>query len=1191
MQDPIAAPPSVPGGLFPDQSRVRRMLQWIALWPLVLAVLPGAGLLALMMTLPEDGGGAWQRRLLMTAGVCGVIVGLALAAWLRKARRMLVHAYQNSLNAWRRQADESRVLLNSIGDAVLATNPKGKVQFLNPVAEKLTGWLSEEARGRPLKEVFMIFNERTGEPAEDPVAKVLRERRVVGLANHTVLRARDGAERPIEDSAAPILGPRGEMRGVILVFHDVSEKKERQRRMEENERRFRMVFNLQFQFICLLSPEGRVTEINDLPLAVSGLTREDVLGRFLWDTPWWRSMPEHQTAWRRWMEEAARSTVPVDGPEVFLTASGEIRQTDCTITAVKDEHGNTELFIVQATDTTERERATRALRESRERLQFLHDLGEETRSLSDPAAVMETVARRLGEHLGVSRCAWAEVEEDGERFTVVNDWTDGCASTRGSYRLSLFGERSMSKLNSGRTLVISNVDDEISPEAGRDMFHAIGIQAVICCPLLKNGKLRAVMAVHQTSPRRWNAGEVALLEDVSERSWAHVERVRSERELARNEERLRLAGRATEDVIWDWDLKTDDILWNEAIQRLSGYTPEEIGENASWWIEHVHPEDRKRVRDSLREVISGGGSHWEAEYRFLRKDGGFVWVLDRGYTLRDAAGEAVRMIGALQDQTERRKAQEAIRESQEQLKMAFDAAALGLFDYLPESGELRWDERCRELFGLTPQEPVSYRVFRSKLHPEDRRRVDAMMTRALSPEGGGVFDAEYRVTGAGEGGERWLRAIGRMFFDETGKARRFVGTVQDVTATRRAEEELRQARDLAEAGVRARDTFLASLSHELRTPLTPVLMTAAALREDPRLPEDARAQLAIVQRNVELEARLIDDLLDLTLIARRRFSLHPRSCELHSLVDMAVEIVREEVKDKELNLELDLKARRTTLEADPARLQQVLWNLLRNAVKFTPRNGRVVVRTRDSEDGRLVLEISDTGIGIASGAMERIFEPFEQGALQGDHRYGGMGLGLAIAKTIVDMHGGVIRAASEGEGKGATFTVELPNASAAPDAAVPEDACDPQAGPHARGGAPARKPLRLLVVEDHAATLFTLRRLLERDGHTVTAAECVDAALKAAEQTRAGGGEFDLVVSDLGLPDGTGFDLMNRLRREYGLRGIALSGYGLEEDLRLSREAGFVNHLIKPVKISQLREALEAAAGELPERTGLTAPD
>jgi CheY-like chemotaxis protein/anti-sigma regulatory factor (Ser/Thr protein kinase) len=332
-----------------------------------------------------------------------------------------------------------------------------------------------------------------------------------------------------------------------------------------------------------------------------------------------------------------------------------------------------------------------------------------------------------------------------------------------------------------------------------------------------------------------------------------------------------------------------------------------------------------------------------------------------------------------------------------------------------------------------------------------------------------------------------------------------------------------------------------------------------------------------MERNIALEARLIDDLLDITMIVRGKLRLRIQPCDAHSLIGLAVEIVRDDARLKEITIARAFEATQSGLIVDPARFQQVIWNLLRNAVKFTPRGGRIEIRTHNRTDPdsgpSLCIEVSDSGIGISAAELERIFLPFEQGRVSGDHRFGGIGLGLSIARAIVSLHGGRISAQSGGTDAGATFVIELPSASQSPLGVA---AAEPPAGPSPKGETPAlrspdaRESLSLLLVEDHQATLEGLSRLLTREGHRVVTASSVADALAAGAAQK-----FDFVVSDLGLPDGTGIELMEQLRARHGLRGIALSGYGMEEDLARSREAGFVAHLVKPVDFAQLRRALK----------------
>jgi nitrogen-specific signal transduction histidine kinase/CheY-like chemotaxis protein len=386
----------------------------------------------------------------------------------------------------------------------------------------------------------------------------------------------------------------------------------------------------------------------------------------------------------------------------------------------------------------------------------------------------------------------------------------------------------------------------------------------------------------------------------------------------------------------------------------------------------------------------------------------------------------------------------------------------------------------------------------------------------------------------------------------------------DITDAKNAEILLERAKNEAEEANRAKDRFLAMLSHELRTPLTPVLMTIASLRREPDLNEDFRRDLEVLQRNVELEALLIDDLLDLTRIAHGKLELHSGAVDIHGTIDHALSISAGDLSGKNICIVRKLEAREHHCWGDPARLQQVFWNLVKNAAKFTPHEGRLEISTRNNETHQIVIEISDNGMGIDPSLMPRIFDAFEQGGGAITSKYGGLGLGLAITKRVVDLHHGTIEARSDGPGRGATFTVTL-NAMETSLLEGPVLFLESE---------PAQlKHVRILFVEDHEDTARVLGRILENTGFDVSHAGSL-----AEARTLAAGRRFDLLISDLGLPDGSGLDLMKALRDAQGLSGIALSGFGTEEDVAASTAAGFAAHLTKPVDWERLRSEIERLA-------------
>lgn len=373
-----------------------------------------------------------------------------------------------------------------------------------------------------------------------------------------------------------------------------------------------------------------------------------------------------------------------------------------------------------------------------------------------------------------------------------------------------------------------------------------------------------------------------------------------------------------------------------------------------------------------------------------------------------------------------------------------------------------------------------------------------------------------------------------------------------------------EARITAEASNRAKDRFLAALSHELRTPLTPVVMVVAALEADPRLPAELREDLAMVRRNVELETRLIDDLLDLSRVITGKLRLRAEPVSIKRLVNGVLEMVRSDLHQKSLDVQCDWSAPADRVNGDPVRLQQVVWNLVKNSIKFGKQRGKIQVRLFNPDEKTLRLEIEDDGVGIDPSTLSSIFNAFDQGNETAPRGFGGLGLGLTIAKAVVEMHGGAICAESEGAGKGATISVTLPVTSLEIAASIDRD----ESGE--TSGGPS---FRVLLVEDHPETSRVLARFLRQDGHVVTTAGTLAAALQHASAE-----PFDLVISDIGLPDGTGHDLMKQIKEKYGIPGVALSGYGMEDDLTRSREVGFAEHVVKPVDLPHLQSVIRRVA-------------
>jgi PAS domain S-box-containing protein len=478
----------------------------------------------------------------------------------------------------------------------------------------------------------------------------------------------------------------------------------------------------------------------------------------------------------------------------------------------------------------------------------------------------------------------------------------------------------------------------------------------------------------------------------------------------------------------------------------------------------------------------------------------------------------------------------------------------------------------------------------------DHRPVENPVARVIR-EGVVLGLANHTALIARDGTERPIADSAAPIKDDGDEIVGVVLVFRDVSVERRHEQERecllaaeQAARSEAESANRAKDRFLAMLSHELRTPLTPVLMAVSSLLEQDAhsLDPSVRSVLEMTRRNIELESRLIADLMDVSRIAHGRLELDLETVDVHRAIGDCIEICRDETFVAGLEVVLDLAARNHHVTGDHARLMQVVWNLVRNAARFTPAGGRLTIRTSNApshydEQGTgqiasslpqsLIVEFADTGIGLDDANHDRIFEPFYQGDGNLRRRSGGLGLGLAISRSIADAHGGRLSANSPGPERGSTFRLELTTVPADPPKS--SEPVMPPPSPSGRSG------LNVLLVEDNRETLRYLTLILQQRSYNVVPVDRVSAALDAAREVR-----FDLLISDIELPDGTGLELMHGLGGGQTLPGIAISGYGSEEDLRNSARAGFAEHLTKPIDVNRLESAIRHVVALFATRSG-----
>jgi PAS domain S-box-containing protein len=531
-----------------------------------------------------------------------------------------------------------------------------------------------------------------------------------------------------------------------------------------------------------------------------------------------------------------------------------------------------------------------------------------------------------------------------------------------------------------------------------------------------------------------------------------------------------------------------------------------------------------------------------------------------------------------------RKGEARSRELQQQLEIAIDASELGTFHCDMPLDKIVWNTRCKAHFWLPPEAEIDFDLFYSILHPDDRERTREAIADCVY--GGKGYDIEYRTVSP-QGEVRWIRATGRTYYKE-GKPVRFDGTTQDITERKRLDEERkllldieRTARVESERTSRMKDEFLATLSHELRTPLNAILGWTQLLKRDQQDPEMLSEAISVIERNVRVQTQLIEDLLDMSRIISGNVRLDVQRVELSEIIDVAMEGVKPTAETKGVKLEKVIDRLVGLVSGDQGRLQQVLWNLLTNAIKFTPKGGKVRVLA-EAMQSHVEISVSDNGEGISRDFLPHVFERFSQAEGSAKRKHRGLGLGLSIVKSLVEMHGGTVRAYSHGEGQGATFTIQLPlhapkSSEGAENPPSPRMSLSDLSVGYER---PNLQGLKVLVVEDEVDASELIRRFLIECEALAAVADSAAQALKLLITFKP-----DVIVSDIGMPQKDGYEFLSDVRKQ-GLTtpAVALSAYVREEDRNRSAQSGYQMHLAKPVEPAELLAVIASLSGRF-ERT------
>jgi PAS domain S-box-containing protein len=831
--------------------------------------------------------------------------------------------------------------------------------------------------------------------------------------------------------------------------------------------------------------------------------------------------------------------------------------------------------LLVARDVTERKRRELNLR-------FLADLQAAFTELSTADELLRAVGARIAAHFGVAHCLFVEIDQAAGLAHVVYDHhRPDVPGLEAVYRLPQFHtDAERRQLAAGLSLGIDDVWDDLRPVPAAASFVELGIRALVTAPYVRNGQWKFALSLQHHRPHRWQPEELALAQELAARVYPLLERARAEAALRDSEERFRSVFEAIDEgfciveFLFDGAGQAHDYRFlqvNPAFVRMTGLA-DAVGRTA-------------------RELLPALDPFWIETYGGVALSGESVrlerpWEVSGRWfdvnALRVGGPESRRVAIVFNDITERKLAEQQIRDANYRFRLAEEAALGFNYDWDLDAGTVTRSESVARVLGYGPDElPHTWAAWAALLHPDDAtigsEAAALALVRGLAEDS---VSAEYRVRHK-DGRYRWVLERALVIRDEQGRVRRLIGQTTDITERKELEAERerlyaqeQEARAQAEEANRLKDEFLATVSHELRTPLTAFLGYAELLQRRKRDEAYIARTVEKMARAARTQAQLIEDLLDVSRIVSGKLRIDPEPIDLGAVVRAALDTVRPTVEAKQLRLRVDLGAPQHTILGDASRLQQVVWNLLSNAAKFTPAGGEIGVQL-ESGPAEVTLTVSDTGQGINREFLPFVFDRFRQADSASDRSYGGLGLGLAIVRHLVELHGGAVTAASAGVGQGAVFTVRLP-------LAAPGTLAGPR--PAELGAIPATlRGLRVLVVDDQPDIVGLVDEILSAAGAEVRTCQSARDALDAVRRWRPA-----VLVSDIAMPREDGYWLIRQVRALPAEEGrdvpaVALTAFVRMEDRLRVLEAGFQSYASKPVEAAELRATVaRLAAGGPP---------
>ena len=1027
------------------------------------------------------------------------------------------------------------------------TRPDGTRGFVNRAYLDFAGVSYAEALARDWREALHPDDQE--QVAQITMAGVRAQRTFETEARY---RRGDGAWRWLHAVSRPRVDANGALVGYVGVALDVTDARTAEEEGRARERQLSALIDQTSAGLAQVDLHGRFTMANDRYCQITGRSRDALMQLTMQAITHPDDLPGNRALFARLLAEG----VPFTIEKRYLTPGGIVWVSN-SVSLIRDAAGSASSVLAVTLDITARREAEQALRDNEARLAFLDALGKATATAVDADEVLAITTRMLGEHLGASDCAYADVEADGDTFHIRGDWNaPGAPSIVGTYSLATFGSQAVSDMYAGRPLIITDIAD-IEGD-GAAAFRAIGIAATICMPFIKGDRFAAMMAVHSLTPRGWTERELSLVREVTERSWAHVERVRAEAALRDSERQLRLAIEGARIGTWDNDLRTSRARWSERAAAIMG-VPHDQPLTERQRTELIHPDDRQRMKDGTAR-LAVAGSDFAIEHRIVRPDGAVRWVASHGLVMRDEAGAPIRAIGTVRDVTERRQAQESLAALNRTLEqqVAERTAERDRMWRLSRDLLLVIDTRRRirsvnpavESLGYQPADVLGRRLT-GFIHPDDLpAAIGAMRAAAQRPIG--EFAARLRAHDGGWRHFAWSAAPGE------GEAYVIGRDVTAETARRaelaQAQEALRQAQKVESLG-----QLTGGVAHDFNNLLTPIignldLLARGAAREDGGDERQARLIRAALE-SAERARTLVQRLLAFA----RRQPLQPGPVDLPTLIgDMASLVASTVGPQVEVLTEVapDLPA----ALADPNQLELAVLNLAVNARDAMPDGGvlQLSAGLADSEavaaasltGAFLSLAIADTGTGMDAEVAARAVEPFFSTKGVGK----GTGLGLSMVHGLASQLGGaMLLETAPGEGTRIELLLPLAGERAAVATTAPTRPVAPLSG-------------RVLLVDDEQPVRDATAAMLASLGLQVVTAGSGEEALTMLDIAP------DFLVTDHLMPGIKGADLARAAcDRAPGLKALVISGYAALDEIPAD-----LPRLAKPFRLEELAASLGA---------------